>query len=154
MGYRISQSQAFRQLARKQPDDYVYSISLHLQGARRLGKAAEHEDAYVLQTAGWDHSGFLQFADNPEKAPVVHFNGPWHLGMQLPFLGTGTLSPATERELEIGLGSPGLGAGTFSFAWYDKLIPKTLHPVADIEFPPKLAGQKGIKVQVTLTKRC
>ena len=36
----------------------------------------------VVQMAGADPGGFLLFSTSPKNAPVLHFNGPLHMGLQ------------------------------------------------------------------------
>ena len=101
--------------------------------------------------ANGDGLGYLVFGDRPQNAPVIHFNGPWTLGLQ-------DINQRIQRGkpvmLQIGVGTQGVGAGTFSFVLYPGLIPDAAHPVAEITFPRKEPGSKGVPRTVTLTKRC
>jgi hypothetical protein len=98
-----------------------------------------------------DPGGWLLFADRPEDAPVVHLNGPWTLGLQ-DYKGRFTAGHKT--ELQIGVGTPGVGPGTFSFVLYKDTIPDTVYPVAEVTFPGRRKGDEPIKRKFTLKQRC
>lgn len=118
-----------------------------------------HKDARIraydedrVQGAGVDGQGNLQFAAKPGDAPIVHFDteGPLSICLDEPYaLPRGQ----TETEIYAFLGKPGLGKGTFAWIRYDE-VPRDVHPVADIEFPAKKAGDKPIQLQVVLNRRC
>jgi hypothetical protein len=93
-----------------------------------------------------DVNGALRFASSAKGAPVIHFNGPWSMGLQP---GQQVLLGDKPTELKACVGTPGLGKGTFAAAVYEGLIRADAHPVAEVSFPGK-AGAKA----VTLDKRC
>jgi hypothetical protein len=97
-----------------------------------------------------DNLGLLQFAARPQDAPIIHFRGPLQMGLH-PLQ---KLVRGGEAELRAGLGTPGLGKGTFAMLVYEGLVPETVHPVAVIEFPPAGPGKAPAKTIVTLTRRC
>jgi hypothetical protein len=97
-----------------------------------------------------DHGGLLQFASRPQDTSVVHFGGPLHMGLQ-PLQ---KLVRGRESELRAGVGTPGLGAGTFAMLEFEGRIPKNVHPKAEIEFPPAGPGKAPERLTVTLSKRC
>src|SRR5439155_14442093 len=104
----------------------------------------------VGQVAGVDARGFLEFANRPQHAPVVHFNG----ALQMQLLATQKLVRGDEpADLRSCIGTPGVGAGSFATLVYmtqSNLVPSDVHPVADIEY----LGQKPTKSQVVLKERC
>lgn len=129
-----------------------------------------------MQSAGGQ---LLRFADRPQDAPIVHFNGPLSLRLQME---TGVLhvpisydddSPKRrrwyddhppkpkERKLIRGessslyaqLGTQGLGRGTF-VALSAGAVPEDVHPVAEIEFPTKDSKKPPIISRVVLKQRC
>jgi hypothetical protein len=59
-----------------------------------------------------------------------------------------------KSELQIGVGTPGVGPGTFSFVLYKDTIPETAWPRADILFPARQKGDQPIKRSYTLKERC
>jgi hypothetical protein len=56
--------------------------------------------------------------------------------------------------LQIGVGTQGIGPGTFTFVLYPDTIPNTVYPDADITFPAKSSGDKPIQKKYTLKQRC
>jgi hypothetical protein len=56
--------------------------------------------------------------------------------------------------LQIGVGTFGVGPGTFSFVLYRDTIPQTAYPVADIRFPPPKKGDEQVKRKYVLKERC
>jgi hypothetical protein len=129
-----------------------------------------------LQSAGGD---LLRFADRPEDAPIVHFNGPLTMRVHME---TGVLQipinydeagpkrrrwyeehppVPEERELVIGksaslfaeVGTPGLGRGTF-VALSAGAPPNDVHPVAEVEFPNADPTKPAINTRVVLRQRC
>jgi hypothetical protein len=98
-----------------------------------------------------DGLGFLVFAERPQDAPVIHFNGPWTLGLQDI---KQRLVAGRKSMLQIGVGTQGVGPGTFSFVLYPDTIPATAYPVAEITFPAKSPDAKPITQRFTLTERC
>ena len=59
----------FQQLARSNPGGWLYSVSVSVE--LRLGQGR------VQFTAVADTQGFLQFAESPTAAPVIHLDGPF-----------------------------------------------------------------------------
>ena len=140
------------------------SISIYLHG--------------TLHAASVDTDGFLEFADSPSRAPIVHFDGPLTMApvpnpeiirtatrvkqgdrfviiqdtkarAVLPTLVRGDLN----AELKVALGTPGLGKGTFARI-YHKDLPNEIQPVAELEFPNREPAKGAIKVKLTLPERC
>ncbi|MCC6417335.1 MAG: hypothetical protein IT429_03710 [Gemmataceae bacterium] len=102
------------------------------------------------QVALVDHNGALTFAERPQDAPIIHFHGPLLMTLH-PMQ---KLVRGQDAELKAGVGTPGLGKGTFVSILYEGRIPNNAHPVADIEFPPAGPDQAPQKLRVELTKRC
>jgi hypothetical protein len=133
----------------KTGDDLVYQLSVSLEIRPRPGDPIRIAGR-VSQSAGTDGTGFLQFADRPEAAPVVHFRGPLQMGLFVPQ----RLPPAAdEGKLEAFVGTPGLGKGTFAAVNYDGLITAGASPVAEIEFPAASDGPP-LRARYTLPHRC
>jgi hypothetical protein len=101
--------------------------------------------------ANGDGLGYLLFAARPQDAPIIHFNGPWTLGLQDT---RQRLIIGQRSNLQIGVGAQGIGPGTFSFVRYPDTIATHLDPVAEIAFPPKSPDQPRITKKFTLTHRC
>jgi hypothetical protein len=115
--------------------DDVFGVQVRIQGARRF-----------KQSAVADATGVLRFAAAAKDAPVIHFNGPWSMGL---LAGQKVVLGDKPADLKGCVGTPGLGKGTFATTVYEGLIPADAHPVAEITFP----GKAGVAT-VTLTQRC
>jgi hypothetical protein len=100
---------------------------------------------------GLDLDGPLLLAAKPAEAPVVHVGGP----LEVTFFDR---RPALRRgrpsELVFAVGSRGLGPGTFAAILYEETIPKDVHPVAEITFPPARAGGEPVKKRFEFKERC
>ena len=60
-----------------------------------------------------------------------------------------------EYELSVGVGTPGLGKGSFVHLSYaGGAIPRDVHPTAELEFPAAAPGGPPVRVRATLTRRC
>jgi hypothetical protein len=98
-----------------------------------------------------DGQGALAFARRPQDAPIIHFNGAWTLEVQ-DF--KQRLTAGHESMLQIGVGTRGIGPGTFTWVLYADTIPVDAYPVADITFPPRSPGETPITRKYTLKQRC
>ena len=103
-----------------------------------------------VQYAGSDWRGPLKFADRPQDAPIVHFNGPLSIR---PFAEQSLVRGSGMQDFSTMIGTQGLGAGTFAPLYCDQ-VPKTVHPVAEIEFPPRMNDGKSLRIRVPLDQRC
>jgi hypothetical protein len=97
-----------------------------------------------------DSRGFLTFADKPGEAPVIHFGGPWTVTVSEPH----RLVLGREQDLFLRVGTPGLGAGTFAAIAYEGVIPERCYPRVEITYPPKIAGERPVKMIYELKERC
>jgi hypothetical protein len=97
-----------------------------------------------------DTNGVLQFADRPQIAPVIHFGGPWHVVL----FSQPALMIGRERDVFLGVGTPGMGPGTTAYIDYDGVIPETLHPTIEITYPVRGSDGAIQKVQYLLKQRC
>jgi hypothetical protein len=118
--------------------------------AERAAEPADGLPKTVSYVANGDGLGFLLFSAKPADAPVIHFGGPWTLGLQDINQRIVTRTP---KDLQIGVGTPGVGPGTFAFAIYRDLIPADAYPVADIAFPAKTGGPP-VTARTVLKRRC
>ncbi|HWB11328.1 MAG TPA: hypothetical protein VG826_19015 [Pirellulales bacterium] len=124
---------------------YLLLIDIELAG--RTGEGIDGRATHVVSR---DANGFLEFGDAPERAPVIHFGGPW----EVMLFGRPRLTIGRTTDLVVGIGTPGLGAGTTAYVGYEGIIPKGLSPRADITFAPASADQKPIRARYDLTHRC
>ena len=99
-----------------------------------------------------------KLAENPEKAAIAHFHGPLTIG---PRTVNWKLTPELSR-LRLG-DSPGdifAAVGTMDAergCWVvvvSEELAKDLHPVVEMEFPGKKAGDAAIKKHYRLEQRC
>lgn len=119
--------------------------------AERSAADARKLPKRIGYVANGDQNGNLLFGDRPEAAPIVHFNGPWTLALQD---WKAKLTAGHKTMLQIGVGTFGVGGGTFSFVLYRDTIPETVYPVADVRFPSSEKGSEPIKRQYVLKERC
>jgi len=98
-----------------------------------------------------DGKGYMSFADRPQEAPVVHLNGPWTFGLQDI---KQHLAVGQNKMLQLGVGTPGHGPGTFAFVLYPNTIPADAYPKGEFMFPRKDSDGNGLKATVTFKKRC
>jgi hypothetical protein len=116
-------------------------------------------------------SPLLRFADKPADAPVIHFDGPlalrlnmstiWHHPVDYtgkeeaapPWYEEAPLVRGEECELTAQIGTPGIGAGTFALMTAN-IPPSDIHPVAQVEFRHRDPAKPAIRVRVELTQRC
>lgn len=102
------------------------------------------------QSADRDALGLLHFAARPQDAPVIHFGGPLRF---VPADRPAFQRGAGDQTFFVRLGSPGLGKGTFALLDCER-VPADRHPVAEIEFPNRIAGGEPIRLRVVLRERC
>lgn len=98
-----------------------------------------------MQFVGFDETDPFCFAPRPGDATIVHFDGP--LTSRL-YGGTPTLVPGREAELDIAVGTPGLGKGSFAAIQCCTILDQKIAPIAEIEFPPRSAADKPLMVKV------
>jgi len=102
------------------------------------------------QVAMTDHQGALCFSAHAKDAPIVHFHGP----LQMTLHPLQKFARNEQLELKAGIGTPGLGKGSFAMVLYQGRIPDDAHPVADVEFPSASPGKPAHRIKLTLDKRC
>lgn len=98
---------------------------------------------------GADSRGLLQFAHRPEKAPVIHFGGPWSIEAR-----TSSLTIGATSEFSLRFGTPGLGSGSFASVLYEGVVPEDVFPELDFTFPGKDPGAKPMTRRHALKFRC
>jgi len=106
---------------------------------------------HIKYVVNGDGQGYLSFADRPQDAPIVHLNGPWVFGLQDI---KQHLVVGQKTMLQLGVGTPGVGPGTFAFVLYPNTIPSDAHPKGEFAFPSADTGSKGQTASITFKKRC
>jgi hypothetical protein len=97
-----------------------------------------------------DPEGLLQFGDSPQRAPVLHFRGPW----QVTLYGPQTLRVGRETDLILGVGTPGVGPGATVFTSYENLMPESACPRVEIAYAPEDNGAAPFRERYELKQRC
>ncbi len=82
---------------------------------------------------------------------MIHLNGPWTFGLQDI---KQRLIVGRKGNLQLGVGTPGLGAGTFAFVLYPNTIPADAHPVGEFTFPAREPGGPPLRLDMTFKERC
>src|SRR5262245_52708902 len=103
------QPEHYQKLLRQNPQSYCYGVGLQVENPLSRGKPGGPDR--MTQSASSDSRGFLHFAETPQEAPIVYFDGPWTMDFHnRPNLCTGDVI-----DLATGVGTKGLGTGTFAF---------------------------------------
>jgi hypothetical protein len=107
-----------------------------------------HADGFDVMVEGKyrQTAGPIPFGEDRAKAPVLHFRGPLRFA-----LAPRTVVDRSERKLRVRLETPGGGESAVVRVPPCK-VPKGLGPVADFEFPNKVAGGPAVKVRVPLAR--
>jgi hypothetical protein len=119
----------------------------------------------------WAGGPLLRFAGKPEDAPVIHFDGPLAMRLNMsngllhcpvdysgkeaapPWYEDGPLYRGQKCEITAQIGTTGLGRGTFVPVTAN-VPPKELHPVAEVSFPNADPAKPPVTVRVELDSRC
>jgi hypothetical protein len=99
--------------------------------------------------------GLVRFADRPEIAPVLHFDGLLTLCLIDPdkqVLGRGDTS--SQINAWIGTPSPATQTGATVYLDHSQGVPSDIHPIATIEFPNQDPKGRPITLTVVLNERC
>jgi hypothetical protein len=86
------------------------------------------------QFVGYDEANPFRFAQRPGQAPVLHLQGP----LQMTLYGEPpTFVAGREVDLNIAIGTPGVGPGSFCAIACCTVLDCKVSPVAEIEFPAR-----------------
>jgi hypothetical protein len=99
-------------------------------GLTRLGIHATRNGKVRIQAIGYA-------ADSPDKAPIVHMDGPLTLK---PHNVSGLIRGSKPFEFYAVVGTQGHGEDTFATLDYTE-IPESAKPVVEVEFPGKVEGR-------------
>jgi len=139
---------AVKSLLKKNPKARGYYLFLEVEMPGRKGTAT---GGRVQQKSSLvDSTGVLQFADQPQNAPILHFGGPW----QVTLFGKHQLMIDRETDVVLGVGSPGLGVGSFTWIDYENVIPADKYPTLDVVYLPKRLGEAPLHEHYELKHRC
>jgi hypothetical protein len=97
---------------------------------------------------------FAGFADRPQDAPVVHFDGPLTVEVADKDLVLARGDKATDFGVYMLTRGHGERLGSTVLVDYGLGVPVGAEPVVDIEFPGKEPGGKPVLAKYTLKQRC
>jgi hypothetical protein len=121
-----------------------------------VGERPEARDGVSISVGGEPFQSVVdggrpfRFADRPQHAPVVHFNGPLRT---LPLEGQKLFRGKGPQDLTVRLGTPVRGADAFA-AVFTGAVPADVCPVAEVAFPNRTQGGPPVRVTAALTERC
>lgn len=96
----------------------------------------------VVQTG----PGRLEFAERPQGAPILHFNGPLTVHLLWPH----ALNQGEETDFIAVVGTPGLGNGTFAPISNWQGIPYGAELAGEVAFSNRVVGEKPILVRFAI----
>jgi hypothetical protein len=96
---------------------------------------------------------FVAFADRPQDAPVVHFDGPLTIE-----IADKKLVLPRDKDVDFGVYMLTRGCGerlgSTVLVDYNLGVPADAYPVVEVEFPSKQASGKPVTAKYTLKERC
>jgi hypothetical protein len=101
----------------------------------------------VVGTTRYGMDSSLAFASRPGDAPILHLDGPRQLALH-PY--SQALRRGETSWLEVQLCTPGLGASVRTH-WFEGM--EEIHPIAEIECPPRRPGAEPIRFRMELPGR-
>jgi hypothetical protein len=127
----------------------LYGVNIEVEmrgwkGARIGGRVFQHasyQDAF----------GLLQFADRPQSAPIIHFGEP---SWQIALFGPQRFVIGRDRDMVVGVGTPGVGPGATAYIDCTALVPEKAYPRISISYPPKQPGEMQVWEHYDLKQRC
>ncbi len=139
---------AVKNLLKKNPKARGYYLFLEVEMPGRKGAATGgrvQQRSFLV-----DSSGVLQFAERPQDAPILHFGGSW----QVTLFGKQQLTIDRETDVVLGVGSPGVGPGSFTWIDYENVVPTDKFPTLDVVYAPKRPGDSPLREHYELKHRC
>jgi len=134
-------------LLAQKPDARGYTVVVEAELPGWKGNAS---GGRVFISADSDANGILQFSDRAALAPIIHFAGPWHVCQ----FGQQRLIRGRQVDVNVGVGTPGLGPGTTTFVAYTGVIPIDVFPTLEITYPPERPGSEPVRERHELRQRC
>jgi hypothetical protein len=104
-----------------------------------------------LDDRKFEQDGYADFADHPQNAPIIHFDGPLTLRLDEAKFGPLELRRGETSELYVKLMTPGLEATTVVLS---EGFPDSGHPVVEIDWPATGMSESIPRSTVALTERC
>lgn len=97
---------------------------------------------------------FAGFAERPQDAPVVHFDGPLTLEVEGRDLTLVRGNNPTEFNVVLVTRGRGERVGSTVLVDYNLGVPGDACPIVEVEFPPKQPGGKPVRARYALQERC
>jgi hypothetical protein len=144
----IGSAREFERIKGNSPEGWVWNVRVSAERPAADDRKLPRRIGYVVNGDG---QGWLVFGPRPQDSPVIHFNGPWALELQDI---KQRLTAGRETMIQIGVGTRGIGPGTFTWVLYPDTIPEDVYPVAEVTFPPGAPGEKAVVRKYTLKERC
>jgi hypothetical protein len=144
----VGNAREFERIKRAGAEPWVWTVRVAAERPPGDTRKLPRRIKYVVNGDG---QGWLVFAKKPEDAPVIHFNGPWTMDLQDV---KQRLTAGHESMLQVGIGTRGVGPGTFTWVEYPNTIPADAYPEAVVTFPPRKSGEKPLTRKYTLKERC
>ena len=107
--------------------------------------------AVFLDHRRYEQDGHANFADRPQDAPVIHFDGPLTLCVDEAKFGPLELRRGETSELYAKLTTPGLNA--YAVISNDG-PPDSAPPIVEIDWPANVPGDPPLHSRVELRERC
>jgi hypothetical protein len=130
------------------PKAHAYSVSLDVEkpGFKGIGIGGR-----IRQLADLDSNGLLLFAEKPSRAPIIHLDGPFIITFpaRKPIL-----KLDRDNDVEVRVGTPGFGPGTFANLGFEGTIPGTVFPKVEILFPAVQKNAPPVRELYELKERC
>jgi hypothetical protein len=106
-------------------------------------------------TTAADTEGALLFAARPADAPVIWLGGPLEITFDAPADGPlPGLYLDKDTNVNLVVGTRGLGPGTLAVLLYEKVIPDSVVVSADVAYPATKPGQPPVRKRYQLEQRC
>jgi len=101
----------------------------------------------VAAASRYESDSSLAFAARPSDAPILHFDGPRQLALHDY---SEPLRRGETSQLAVYLKTPGLGASVRTYEFEGS---EDIHPIAEIECPPRRPGDEPIRFCLELPGR-
>ena len=139
----------FQDALKADPKAHMAYVTLDVESARLKGGSVGNRLAYIAGPN--DATGYLIFARQQARAPLVHFDGP----LCITFYGRApTLRLARDNDLILMVGTPGRGPGTFAMLCYQDTMPEKAYPKVEVIYPPGESKGMLVKEVYELKQRC
>ncbi|MEX2119438.1 MAG: hypothetical protein WD847_07575 [Pirellulales bacterium] len=137
-----------KELLARDPDALAYRLWADVEVPGFKGQGVEGRLEQYVQYS--DVNGFLQFADRPQDAPIIHFGGE----LQIMLWARPALTLGRPTDVYLALGTPGFGAGTTAYVGYEGVVPEDRWPTVEVVYPPGMAGEPPVRETYELPRRC